>query len=147
MEATHVVQFAVAAVYFGLAAWLVYLDFGRTINRIFGLFFFLRGATIALNQLVAIDVSRSVYWHNSRVYFFIATGFVILDLLLVYTWRRPSSARRNGRLLLTVVGVVSEFAYLLNHALFATLEGGTLRFGPLGVMTRIYLPLLAVAAL
>lgn len=147
VESTHIAQFAVAGIYLGLAAWLLYLDFSRTINRILGLLFFLRGATIVLNQLVAIDPSRSTYWHGSRVYFFIATAFVIVDFLIVYTWRRPSYIRRNGRRFLAAFGVGVEFAYLLNHELFATLEGGNLRFGSLGLVTRMYLPLLAAAAL
>jgi hypothetical protein len=146
LTATNVAQFAVALVYLGLAAWLLYLEFSRTIHRILALVFFLRGSAIVLNQFVMLDPTRAGVWHAVRVYFFIATAFAILDFLIVYTWRKPSAARRGGRLFLLGVAVIIESAYLLDHRLVAVLTSNGLRFGPMGFAMQMSTPLLAVAA-
>ena len=145
LEATHVAQFAVAAVYFGLAGWLLYVGFSKTIHRVLALLFFLRGSTVTLNQLVTVDPANSLYWHSTRVYFFIATAFVILDFLIVYTWRRPNSVRRRVRQALAALFLVVETAYLLNHELVAIRPRGVVVWGQLGFLGQAFVPLLAVA--
>lgn len=147
VEATHVVQFAVATVYVALACWLLFLDFSRTINRILALLLFMRGAAITLNQFVTLDPAHSNYWQGTRFYFFIATGFVIIDFLIVYTWRTTSPTRRGARQFLLAVAVAMELVYLLDHGLVATRVDGVVRFGPLAFIAQLYLPLLAIASL
>lgn len=146
VEATHIAQFAVAAVYFGLALWLLYLDFSRTIHRILALLLFLRGSIISLNQLVSVDPSNADFWHGSRLYFFIAAAFATLDFLIVYTWRKSTPARRGARRFSIGLFVMTELVYALDHSLVSIRAEGTLRFGALGVFSPLHVVMLGVAA-
>jgi hypothetical protein len=145
-EAAAIGQLAVAAIYGGLAALLVYLNFPNNVYRSMALVLGLRGFTVLLNQLVVLDPANALLWHNYRSHFFIATTFAVLDLLTVYTWRSSSTMRRSIRRILLATFLLVEGAFIVDHSIVWTFTSGTIRYGAWGAFATAFPLAMALAA-
>lgn len=117
---------ATAGLMLFLAAWLLYLDPGKRVHRVFAAFLVFRGLNIVLATASLVSLSdpalSGIFWRVSP-FFTVATPFVVLYFALVYPRPRTFIGKHPYGALVPLAGVaVLEYALLLDPTLMARLD-------------------------
>lgn len=152
---------AAAAAMLALAGWLLWLDFGRTANRVFAALLALRAGTFILGAWRGVAGPDAQGWLTAFAPTFIIPLLPLtLYLVSVHPRRRGPLARRGGAWLLaagTAAAIVWAWLDPAAYAVTAPDSGGVYAlgagpdraytaFGPLILFTALRLPVFAFAA-
>lgn len=148
MEAYVLTHLLAVAFMFSLAGWLLWLDFGSSVNRAFALFLFLRGMANLSNRMADLGGAEWYgFWTSIWQYFFLALPLALSYFLLVHLGPR---SRGRALLALALLGaaVAAEAAFLLDHCLSRCVEAeGSVRFGPLYLLGALMPMIFALAGI
>lgn len=132
-------QFAAAALMFGLAGWLIYLDWRSTVHRVFSAFLFLRGMVIIAGRVQDITTDPIIddLWSRLSRYYLLALAPILIVFVLIYPRRRwLVDHLPGGAATLTLAMIVPlELAYLLDHCIVSCGGPAGLVPGPLLLLT------------
>lgn len=126
LDPTLVPAAVTAGLMFLLAAWMLYLDAGKRVHRVFAAFLVFRGANILLATMSLVSLAdpalSETFWQLSP-FFTVATPFAILYFVLVYPRPRTFIGRHPYGALVPILGAaVFEYALLVDPTLMATLD-------------------------